>query len=386
MLAAGLTAMLAVSGWSQVPPRMADTGLMPSDGVLVLRNGQVLRGKITHAGDLYYVVLPNGEIRIGSEKVEFACGTLEEAYARKRAGIRVGNARDHIELAQWCEQQGLLDAAARELADALAADPSDPMIPYLERRLKMSLEPAPVAMSATSAAAKAADAGPSPEELDRMTRSMTPGALEVFTTTIQPLLLNNCTAADCHGGRATGEFRLLRAGQGRPPSRRLTQRNLYATLKLLDREQPEASPLLTAPIRPHGSASKEIFADKNVIQYRQMIEWVYLVTGSDPPPTRPATVAQRDAVPVQAMSGVAPGGRRSVASGEPVEPNPALASDCPFDLPPGAASLGPAPPRADTSRVQRGASLPKFTPADPFDPEIFNRRFSPGREQTEPRP
>ncbi|MCX7427322.1 MAG: hypothetical protein NTW96_17045 [Planctomycetia bacterium] len=373
MLAAGLTAMLAISGWSQVPPRVQGTGMMPSDGILVLRTGQVLRGKITHAGDLYYVVLPNGEIRISSAKVDFACSTLEEAYTRKRAGIRVGNAQDHIELGDWCQQQGLLGAAARELADARAADPANPMIPYLERRLKMNLEPAP----ARVAAAKTADSGPSLEELDRMTRSMPPGALEVFTTTIQPLLLNHCTAADCHGGRATGEFRLLRSGQGRTPSRRLTQRNLYVTLKLLDRDQPEASPLLTVPIHPHGTASKEIFADKNVLQYRQMVEWVYQVTGGDSPPAQPATVARRDAVPVQAMSGVAPGDRRSIAPRQPVGPNSPLGSDCPFDSPPDAASLGPAPPRAATSKVHRGASLPKSAPVDPFDPEIFNRQFSP---------
>ena len=314
---------------------------MPSQGVLVLRNGQVLQGKITHVGDLYYVVLPDGEIRIKTATVEFACGSIEEAYRRKRSGIRVGNAEDHIQMAQWCQQQGLLGAAAAELAEAMAADPGNRMIPYLERRLKMAMEPAKHLV----ASAKPADRGPTADDLDRLTRSMPPGTVETFTTTVQPLLMNHCATAECHGLQSTAEFRLMRVHPGSPTSRRLTQRNLYAALKYLDRQRPEASPLLTAPIRPHGTAPKEVFADKDAAQYRLLVQWASAVVGSEPPAAKPPMGDRRVPVSVQAMPDAAP-----------------------------TLDDQPQPPQA--VKVQRGASPPKAEPSDPFDPEVFNRQFS----------
>jgi hypothetical protein len=84
-----------------------DLGPVPRAGVLLLRNGQAIEGKIARAGDLYYVALPGGEIRIQVADVELCCRSLEEGYWRKRAAAELGNVHDHLRLAQWCLRHGL---------------------------------------------------------------------------------------------------------------------------------------------------------------------------------------------------------------------------------------------------------------------------------------
>ena len=243
---------------------------MPKEGILVLRGGQVIRGKISRSGDRYHVALTHGEILIRAVEVESCCRTLDEAYRLKRSFMHLGDVYGHIALAEWCLQNNLLDAAAAEVADAAAADPKNPMVAHLRRRLKAELNPPPL----RKAPPASMQAMPSRSELDQLSKAMPSGTLEMFTDTIQPLLLNSCSTHDCHGPRAQSRFRLLRAHAGRAPSRRLTQRNLHAVMQWVDRKNPAASPLLTKPIQPHGPKNIEIFNDTNVDRYRRLVNWV----------------------------------------------------------------------------------------------------------------
>ncbi len=226
-------------------PPLAGAGDAPAaasdQGLLVLRNGEVIQGRITRDDDVYVVDVPDGQIRIKEKDVEVVCRDLEDGYRRKRAAIQVGNVHHHLELAQWCLHHNLLGPAAVELADATAADPRNPMIAVLQRRLSMALEPA------TPATHKSAAAGPSNDELDRMVRGLPQKAVETFTQSVQPVLLNECTGSGCHGSQWEGGMKLSRVAAGRPATRRITQRNLYSVLKYVDRDNPSASRLLTPP-------------------------------------------------------------------------------------------------------------------------------------------
>ena len=132
---------------------------------------------------------------------------------------------DHLELAQWCMRHNLFGLATVELADATAADPKNPMIAALQHRLKMAMEPPPPVDPHSK---KLLTPGPSNDELDRMIRGMPRGVVETFTQSVQPLLLNNCAAAGCHGPQSETGLRLWHIAAGRPSSRRTTQRNLYS--------------------------------------------------------------------------------------------------------------------------------------------------------------
>lgn len=379
-------AVLAAATASSVPAEQSGLGPVPQAGILLLRNGEAISGKISRVGELYYVALPStgqpgaptewdgGEIRIKADDVEFCCRDLQEGYLRKRADVHSGDVRGHLRLAQWCLHHGLLDPAGRELADALEADPTHPMIGLLERRLKMATEPPP-----RSAPAKATtDPTPSEEELERLVRGMPPGSVETFTKTIQPLLMNHCAAAGCHGPQSQSRFQLLRTPLGRPPSRRLTQRNLDAVLAWVDREDPAASRLLAnpahaaehrsaPPIRgPHDPVRKAAFSERQVVHYERMADWVRQLTRR-PTPTIPRTVAPKNKPPVQAMPTELPD--LDISSLETL--------GAPDPQPTAAARFGEQTPSVPGSSVKRGAALPVFIPVDPFDPEIFNRRFFP---------
>lgn len=359
-----------------VSAQQPDLGAEPCQGVLLLRNGHVLEGKITRVGDRYHLVVDGGAIQVRTSEVEFCCRDLEEGFVQKRARIQLGSVHDHLELAQWCQRHGLLGHAAEQLAEAMAVDPSHPMIPVVERRVQLSLE----RDESTRPPAKPSVEAPSPDDLDRLTQGMPPGLVESFTRTVQPLLLNHCSAAGCHGPRTESKFSLLRMPSGRPASRRLTQRNLHSTLQWIDRDNPDASPLLTAPVRAHGSAQEPIFTDHDLAKYQQIVRWVY----GFPRPTDSATPASHQA------QGDAAGPALPAVH---VAPLPSEMSDPPARSPDGlepdaATRIAPVDPRLPVPgnddflphakpRIQRGAQLPRFIPVDPFDPEIFNRRFFP---------
>jgi hypothetical protein len=350
----------------------------PQEGILLLRNGQILEGKITRSGDLYYVSLPEGEIRMKATDVEFACHDLEEGYQRKRALMQVGDVHEHLRLAQWCQRHGLLDHAAAELTDARRANPKHPMIEVVGRRLQMALEP----VQPEAKTAVAASPSVSFEQLDRMVRGLPPHTVETFSQTIQPLLLNNCTTGGCHGSDSPMKFHLLRGPFGQPASRRLTQRNLNEVLQFVDKEHPELSKLLTAPAQAHGTAKVGIFSGHQTALYRRLVLWTYEVANQPPLQATPSIAdVEKSAESVVETSGFefpATSSPRSSHANQTGNQSTHLQ-----DIPRTAAAqpavtqqeaVGSAP-QAEKRSVKRGAAIQSFVPADPFDAEIFNRQF-----------
>ena len=80
---------------------------------------------------------------------------------------------------------------ARELTDAAALEPTHPKIAVLKHRLTLAMNE----QEATTEVAEVAKHSMSNDELDRMVRGMPEGTVELFSHTIQPMLLNNCTSS-----------------------------------------------------------------------------------------------------------------------------------------------------------------------------------------------
>ncbi len=188
---------------------------------------------------------------------------------------------------------------------------------------------------------------------------MPPGTMKTFSLAIQPMLLNTCATGVCHGARSANGFRLLRPLAGRAPSRRLIQRNLYSTLKWIDREDPDASPILTIPLAPHGTSSTAIFTSRDVGQCRQLVNWVNEVVNQKREVGPPRVGAQAKPLLQQMHS--------------PLPSAPVSKGDRQ------ATARSQVPP-ANTSASRRkppwvGPWLGGFVPLDEFDPEIFNRLY-----------
>lgn len=359
------TCLLGQAAWAGQPA----AGVAP--GMLILRNGEVLEGRVTRSDDVYIVDLPVGQIRIKQKDVEVVCRDLEDGYRRKRATIQIGNVHHHLELAQWCLHHNLLGPAAAELADATTADSRNPMIAVLQRRLKMALDPPsqPVAQAL-------ANNGPSNEELDRMVRGLPQKAVESFTQAVQPVLLNHCTGSGCHSIQSESELRLSRIpAAGRPSSRRITQRNLYSVLKFVDRENPAASRLLIAASRPHGTVQHAIFDERQATQYRHLIAWVAQLADQGLQES-PASVVPGPAGGAEELDGPPRLLPQESRKGRPLPGGSARQADKP-ERQPRSRHEEPPPAKGDVPKAQtppRDAPIAK--PADPFDPEAFNRRYA----------
>ncbi len=329
-----------------------ELGPIPAEGVLVLRNGQTVAGTLTRAGDHFFVALPEGEIRLRADDVEMACRDLDEAYARKRAVMPLGDAHRHIELAGWCLRHELLGPAASELADAMQASPTHPMIPVLRRRLEMAMHP-----EEEPAKTQGTDTGPSRADLDALVRRLPAKTVETFAADVQPLLMNNCTTAGCHGPDSQHALRLLRVPRNRPGGRRLTQQNLHSVLQWVDRGAPENSKLLTVPIEPHGGMDRPVFTQREISQIRQLAEWT----------ARLRTPDAREEIPASVLRFEQPTAPAPPAQVPMVQEAPFPEESTPTD--------SASEPLEGASRVQRGAPPQGFVPADTFDPAIFNRQF-----------
>jgi hypothetical protein len=330
----------------------------PADGLLLLKNGETLSGKISAAGDFYLVVADNAEMQIRARDVEAVCRNLDEVVAHKAARLNPRSADDHIALAQWCIDHELYGIAARELAVAYRIDDIHPRIALLERRMKAAMAaprappppPKPAAPTIDDATVSKALAGISSE------------AIHDFTVRVQPLMMNYCATAGCHGPKPKSEFHLERVYLNELNDARVVRRNLYATLTRIDRRAPATSKLLTVPLTPHGGGKTALFHTHNAEHYRQLAIWVGKVAvaapaaGSTAVPTTAAAASTTDpllqrlpiAPPGGAAPSAAPGAVGGIAASQQVSA-PAAAS-----APTGA----PASPQA----------------VDPFDPEIFNRR------------
>jgi hypothetical protein len=151
---------------------------------------------------------------------------------------------------------------------------------------------------------------------------------------------------------------------------------LYASLKYLDRANPENSPLVLMPQQRHGSSLAAVFDKHSSNQLAELVSWAKITAGAPlvaQPPTNqaisPATIAPVSATLSQPTSKPA---------------NAAQADE-------GGADEGQAE-QAATARVStrvmrppledRPGSRPKSAPAhtefrDNYDPEIFNRRYIP---------
>jgi hypothetical protein len=346
----------------------------------------MISGRITRCGDRYEVIVPGGEIYVKAAEVQQHCRNVQEAYHRKKALIRCDNVLDHLELSQWCMKAGLLDPASRELAEAAALDPRHPLIPVLERRLKVASAPPPKAEPGD----KSSRVGPTTQELDRMVRGMPPKTVEIFAQVIQPMLVNNCSAAACHGQSVRNGFRLLRVPVDSPPSRLLTQRNLHAALQWLDRDNPEASPLLRYTTQAHGAARVPIFTDRQVVQFRQLRDWCYRVTQTESPVVQ-ASYNEPAGSSTQGHSGSrsSPGGTRGTHRQHPasgMEPSQKTSPLAAWDS--GTVDLrNSSGPDGQRRTVQRGGAVQKSSAADPCDAESFNRQYAtPGRAQNGAKP
>ncbi|MFP6670421.1 MAG: hypothetical protein VB857_03320, partial [Pirellulaceae bacterium] len=124
----------------------------PTPGILALRNGQVISGKVLRDGDRYVVTLGESAIvRIPVTSVEFYGDNLRQVYRLKKASLVADDIGGQLRLVQWCLGQGLLVEAERLLEQTV---PQRNLSQWtdLQRRLTLAKRPTSTHQAKPSAA------------------------------------------------------------------------------------------------------------------------------------------------------------------------------------------------------------------------------------------
>lgn len=304
--------------------------------VLVLNNHQVMEGEIEKVGTEYRVRRGTGETWVPGDGVLCLCQDLCEAHRTLRRIANLEDPDERVRLARWCHLHGLRAEALEEARAAQALRPEHPECLRLLRALQSG------ASTAGRRVDPPAHAAARPEAGGLSAVDVTAESLALFTTRVQPILMNAC--ATCHASGRGGNFRLTRTFDDPTIARRATQENLAAAAAQLNGERPEASPLLTRAVALHGDAAQPPLKGRQTAAYRTLQEWVRVTTPGMTPVPPSATAAW------------------------PPPPTKPLAS----------ASV-----RQKPDRTSRDAMPPRPTasptPTDPFDPAIFNRAMHPER-------
>lgn len=222
---------------------------------------------------------------------------------------------------------------------------------------------------------------PYPRNAGISLRNLPVGAVEQFTKEVQPYLLNRCATNACHGSDRIAKqtngprLTLTRPRSGEAHSRRRTEQNLANVLQFVDRRAPEKSLLLTVPAKPHGDRPVPLLdSSAHFLLHR----WL---RGLGEPAMNQVMMETDGSDLDQALqSGLdAPAGLSSESEGEE---NPKGVGSSPSKQKRILKTAGTPDQNVSADQSQKASGRTEemeladaYEPRDPFDPEIFNRRW-----------
>ena len=368
--------VLAAYGLSLVVS-LALTARAGEDGmrerVIVMNSGRILTGQMTRNAGGWLVEQANGRVQVPEDQVKLVADSLRDAYRKQRDAIVEPTPATHMMLAQWCISYRLHDEARDELKKCLKRDPDHEEARKLLRRLDDSLTVKPVP-AATLSPLKTPDGFvvPEVESLGGLSKE----TATAFTARVQPLLMNKCGNASCHGSASEGAFKLNSIRFGSNGHRLYTERNLAEVLRYIDIHDPALSPLMAVPQGSHGGTAAIFHGPQSAEQLKSLRNFIRLVAKEKQVEER--ELAQRPSVLGKRKSSP---GEVDASTTMPSESSPRNTTVTPV-----AASIPTARPRIATANgIEIGSprTLPDDDTAipldetsnDAFDPDVFNRRF-----------
>ncbi|MCL2710130.1 MAG: hypothetical protein FWE95_04550 [Planctomycetaceae bacterium] len=243
------------------------------ENAYLLRTGTVLEGSATFDGKQYVVQTRFGTMSVPVQNVEFIGKTRADVYLYKRNNAETTDYNALVRLAEWCISHGYREEGIAEYQRAEQVAPNAMFAGIVQQRLQTlrqldTTEPVqalPTPQTVT----------PSPEI------PVSRAAFESFARRVQPVLVNRCIAAECHGPHGEREFKL---GFPQDTMGSTARRNLQAVLTYIDRDFPLESPILVALAIPHGGSRPALGVDS--MPFLQTAQWIQQVSRELPPVQR----------------------------------------------------------------------------------------------------
>ncbi len=318
-------------------------------GVLVLNNGQLVEGRLSQSAGGYVVDLPKGSFLVPFERVSVVAEDRHDAYKKLKAAQPTPTPEFQVGLARWCIAWKLFEEARLELRDALVADPDHKEGRRMYAKLDNLMHPERQTVASKLPKKKSTDGfqPAEPESLAGLSNELA----KQYVIRVQPLLLNRCGNAACHGPASEQDFHITHV---RRSMNRQTMENLKNVLGFVDVSAPEESRLLTALTGTHGRNGRRIFAGSVGEQNLETLkDWI-------------AQIAKEHA----AESEDKPQPNKYARLDQDLEPDETLIRGVPEDP-------QPATPKERTAQEKEELlnSILRNEQKDAFDPEEFNRKF-----------
>ena len=362
----------APAGVAVTTTKGASAANAPAERVLLLHNGKVVQGTIQQGSTGYVVIKPEGRLVLPFEQVRLEADDVEDAYRQQHNALPDHSAAAHTELARWCLTYGLKDQARAEIHEALRREPGSLTAKNMLQRIDdqlLATKELPMVKAKNGQYSLLGDVKPleTVEALGGLPRE----AANEFVSKVQPLLVNRCATAGCHGPGSDNPFELQRAKLGKGSPKSYSERNLAAVLARIDRDRPASSPLLTklrgdsktTGAKPsHGGLSHE--------QTQIVRNWIVALAHKSPTttPSRPMIVTN------------AATKSKTLRSEEDSPETDSTTPDKALPLKPPAKNLA-ADSDADDNVFRQ---LLRERKPDAFDPDEFNRNAVGERETSAP--
>ncbi len=250
------------------------------DGLLVTTSGKVIRGKISVLKNGYAVVLPSGaSVSYPFSTVICEARSLQEAYRKQRDAMTRPTAGQHVRLAQWAFKQNLFAEAEREIHSALNLQPNNQQAKRLLKHFdKRELKDSEFVNQDEK---KLREKMIIDREFNKgePLGGLSPELAQEFASTIEPLLINRCSNAACHGKSVAHEFRLQPKWNLRGNTRHISAKNLQAVLKQIDSNRPDKSPLTAKLNGQHGIRSRNVFSGSLAEKHKRILQNWTMRTG-----------------------------------------------------------------------------------------------------------
>jgi hypothetical protein len=183
--------------------------------------------------------------------------------------------------------------------------------------------------------------------------SIDPEKLYDFVSRVQPILLNQC--GSCHSHTSEQEWQMLTPSRGVRTSARMARENYVATVPYVDRSAPQASELLRYALTAHGGGPIPL-GPRHAIAIETLKRWLQSVAEHQPSSSSLTRSLSSD--PIHSRE-------PSTGIEDATDSGFAAAAPDTTSLKPSLSEQG-----GNEPRLQR---LPQVE--NPFDPELFNRKF-----------
>ncbi len=340
--------------------------------LMVMTDGRTMTGEITIQAGGYAVEKLGGKMFVPKEQVRCVARDLRDAYRIQRESQTDPSAASLIQLAEWGISYRLYDEARDELIRALRRDPENETARKMLQRLEEQLlaQPKPRSNAPINSDGFLVQEVESLGGLSKTTAAQ-------FTSRIQPLLINRCGGASCHGSETTHEFRLSHVRIENQNHRRSAEKNLAVVMKYIDTEDPQQSELLRVTRGPHGGQSVTLFGgSQGANQLRSIRDWVGDVAADRQAEAaklaRQSPLKSKNGRPIPRANGKEP---RRLDDTDAVASVTAKPNEGPTEVVPASfeETERPNPYAALKPELPTGMTVRRAN--DAFDPEAFNQKY-----------